>query len=129
MTVAVVFCRLLATKNSPYKVLKIGAYTMDIISIALLVVAFLLIIMGLYGLLRTRNIIRLILAIAITVKAVILLLAIAGIASGNLALVQTFIVTLIVVELVMVLAAVGVAIGVYRQNGNIDINHLTKLKG
>ena len=102
---------------------------MNIISISLLSVAFLMIIIGLYGLMRTRNIMRLILALSITIKAVMLLLAIAANANGNLALAQTFIITLVVAELVLVLAAAGVAINIYRQNGSIDINHLTKLKG
>ena len=102
---------------------------MNIISIALLTVAFLMIIIGLYGLLGTRNIMRLVLALAISIKAVVLLVAIAGLVSGNPVLAQTFIITIIVVKLVLVLTAAGVAINIYRQTGSIDINHLTKLKG
>ena len=101
---------------------------MNIISIALLTTAFLLIIIGLYGLLRMRNIMRLILALAIAGKAVVLLVAIAGIANGNPVLAQTFIISIIVAKLVLVLVVAGIAINVYRQNGNIDISHLTKLK-
>lgn len=101
----------------------------NITSIALLSVAFLMIMIGFYGLLRTRSIFRLMLAAEVAMKAIALLLAIAGIMNGNLALAQTFIITMLVVEVVLVVVAAGIAVSVYRQTGNLDISNLNKLKG
>jgi len=102
---------------------------MSILNISILTTAMLLIITGLFMLLRTYNMIRIIIAIEVVIKAVTLLLAYAGYVNGSFALVQTFIITMIVIEVVVAVVAAGIAVSVYRNNDNMDIRNLNKLKG
>ncbi len=97
--------------------------------IILLVTALLLIISGLFCLVRTRNIIRLILGIEVTMKAITLLFLFAGRINGNLALAESFMISIIVAEVIVAVVAAGIAIKVYRLHGSMDINFLNKLKG
>ena len=102
---------------------------MNILNLAILTTALLLIITGLYMLFRTHNMIRIILAIEIVVKAVTLILAFAGYVTGKYALVQAFIITMIVIEVVVAVVAAGIAVNVYKNNGNMDVSKLKRLKG
>lgn len=102
---------------------------MNTISIAVLVTALLLIVTGLYMLVRTNNLIRIIIAIEIAMKAITLLLIFAGWLNGNSALSQAFVVTIIVVEVVVAVVAAGIAISIFRKNGDMDIRKLNKLNG
>ena len=102
---------------------------MTVISIAILVAALLLIITGMYCLMRTRHIIRIILAIELTMKAITLLLICAGRVNGHMALAQAFVVTMIVAEVVVAVVAAGLAVNVFRRYNSMDLRHLTKLNG
>jgi NADH-quinone oxidoreductase subunit K len=102
---------------------------MSIITLGLITTALLLIITGLYMLLRTNNMIRIIIAIEILMKAVTLLLAFSGYVSGNYNVVQAFIITMIVIEVVVAVVAAGIAVSVYRNKGNMDVRNLNDLKG
>ncbi len=84
---------------------------------------------GLYCILVSRNLIRILLGLEILTKAVTFLLALAGEISGERALAQSFIITLIVLEVVVIAVAAGVVISAYRQQGNLDVRGLHKLKG
>jgi len=99
------------------------------ISVAILITALLLILSGMYCLMRTHNIIRIILAIEVTMKAITLLLVFAGRINGNIALAQSFVVTMIVAEVMVAVVAAGIAISVYRRYGSMEIDNLTKLNG
>ena len=102
---------------------------MSIVEIGILVTAALLIITGLYCLVRTYNIIRIIISVEIAMKAVTLLLAFAGWVNGGAALAQTFVITMIVIEVVVAVVAAGIAISVFRHNGSMDIRKLKNLRG
>jgi NADH:ubiquinone oxidoreductase subunit K len=102
---------------------------MTTISIAILVTALLLILTGMYCLVRTRNIIRIILGIEVAMKAITLLLVFAGWYNGKLALVQSFVITMIVAEVVVAVVAAGIAISVFRRYGSMDLSNLTKMSG
>lgn len=102
---------------------------MNAITIAILVAALMMITTGMYCLMRTRNIIRIIIGIEVAMKAITLLLAFAGNINGNLALSQSYIITMIVIEVVVAVVAAGIAISVYRRHGSLDISKLTKLNG
>jgi len=102
---------------------------MTVVSIAILVTALLLILTGMYCLMRTRHIIRIILAIELTMKAITLLLICAGRVNGHMALAQTFVVTMIVAEVVVAVVSAGIAVNVFRHYGSMDLDNLTKLKG
>ncbi len=99
------------------------------VTIVLLVVAFLLIITGLFMLLKTPNMMKIIIAVEIAMKAVTLLMIFAGVQSGHVALSQSLIVTMIVLEAVVAVVAIGIAVSLYRHHGDMNISRLNKLKG
>ena len=84
---------------------------------------------GLYGLLISRNMIKIVIALQILVKAAILALVAAGQASGQINLAQSLAVTVIVADTTV--AVVGLALGVQvrRRFGTLDVKELSRLKG
>jgi len=88
-----------------------------------------MIIAGMFCLVRTYNLIRIIIAIELAMKAITLLLVFSGWVNGNLALAQTFVITMIVLEVIVAVVAAGIIVSLYRKNGNVDIRELTNLKG
>ncbi|MGD0174724.1 MAG: NADH-quinone oxidoreductase subunit K [Anaerolineales bacterium] len=83
---------------------------------------------GLYGLLASRNLIKIIVALQILAKSAVLALVAAGSASGKIDLSQSLAITVIVVDTVV--AAVGLALGVQvrKQFGSLDVANLSSLK-
>jgi NADH-quinone oxidoreductase subunit K len=83
---------------------------------------------GLYGLLASRNLIKIIVALQILAKSAVLALVAAGSASGRIDLSQSLAITVIVVDTVV--AAVGLALGVQvrKQFGSLDVANLSSLK-
>ncbi|MCL1816449.1 MAG: NADH-quinone oxidoreductase subunit K [Clostridiales bacterium] len=102
---------------------------MNALSIMVLVAALLLILSGMFCLMRTRHIIRIILGIEVAMKAITLLLIYAGNVSDRMALAQSFVVTMIVAEVVVAVVAAGIAVNVFRRYGSMDLDNLTKLRG
>jgi NADH-quinone oxidoreductase subunit K len=83
---------------------------------------------GLYGLLATRNLIKIIVAMQILTKAAVLALVAAGSASGQINLSQSLAITVIVVDTIV--AAVGLALGVQvrKRFGSLDAANLASLR-
>ncbi len=102
---------------------------MNVFHLSILIAAVLLIISGLYLLMRTHNMIKIIIGVELMMKAVTLVLAFAGYFTGNYGLVQAFIITMIVVEVIIAVVAAGIIISYFRNNGNINLRNLNKLKG
>ncbi|MDO4732693.1 MAG: NADH-quinone oxidoreductase subunit K [Bacillota bacterium] len=102
---------------------------MTLFTMVALLVALLLIFTGVYLLVKTHNMLRIIIAIEIVMKAITLLLIFAGLMNGKMALTQSFIITVIVIEVVVAVVAAGVAINLYRHNGDMEISRLNKLNG
>jgi multisubunit Na+/H+ antiporter MnhC subunit len=92
-------------------------------------VAILMTVAALYCILASRNLIRILIGLELLTKAVTLLLAVAGYVTGRMAVVQTFIITLIVIEVVVIAVAAGVVLGVHRHNQDLDPRKLTNLRG
>jgi NADH:ubiquinone oxidoreductase subunit K len=84
---------------------------------------------GLYGLLTTRSLIKLIVALQILVKSALLGLVLAGVASGHPSLGQSLAVTVIVADTIVAVVALALAIQVRRQTGTFDIKDLSNLRG
>ncbi|MFA5858749.1 MAG: NADH-quinone oxidoreductase subunit K [Elusimicrobiota bacterium] len=89
----------------------------------------LLFVVGLYCIITTTNLIRLLIGIEILIKAVTLLFALAGWLTGNTALSQVLIITLIVVEVVIMVVAGGLIVNVYRHTKSIESRGIKNLKG
>jgi NADH-quinone oxidoreductase subunit K len=84
---------------------------------------------GFYGLLITRNLIKVVLVLQILIKAAILAFILAGKMSGNLGLGQSAAATIIVADTIV--AVVGLALGVQvrRRFGTLDVPKISTLRG
>lgn len=96
--------------------------------ILILAVALVLIV-GTYTLLVTRNLMRILLSIEILMKGATLLLIGAGYITGDMATAQAFVITVIVIEAVLLVVATGIVLGVYRANGTLNTRSINHLKG
>ena len=94
-----------------------------------LTVAMLLGIIGLYCLLVSTNMMRIIIGLEVMTKAVVLLLAVVGKITGFTALTQSYIITIIVVEAVVIAVAAGIVVCTFKQQGSLDVRGLRKLNG
>lgn len=96
---------------------------------ASLVLVALLLVVGLYCLVVSRNLIRILIGLEILTKAVTMLLALGGYASGRMAQAQSFIVVLIAIEVVVIAVAAGIVIGAHEHQGDLDARRLRQLRG
>ena len=89
----------------------------------------LLFIIGIYALLATRNLLRILIGMEILTKGATLLLVAAGFLTGRQNSIQPIIITMIVMEVVIIAVAAGVVIASYRNNKTISVRSLRNLKG
>jgi NADH:ubiquinone oxidoreductase subunit K len=84
---------------------------------------------GFYGLLITRNLIKVVMVLQILIKAAVLALILAGKMSGNLGLGESAAATVIVADTIV--AVVGLALGVQvrRRFGTLDVPKISSLRG
>jgi NADH-quinone oxidoreductase subunit K len=86
-------------------------------------------IVGLYCLLTTRNLVRALIGLEILTKGVTLLIIVTGYASRQIALAQSLAVTLIVIEVAVIVVAVSIVLCIYRRTAGIDTRSLREIKG
>jgi NADH-quinone oxidoreductase subunit K len=84
---------------------------------------------GLYCLLITRNLIKLVVALQIMVKAAVLGLVVAGHVSNQVQLSQSLAVTVIVADTVVAVIGLALAVQIRRQLGTLDVGDLSQLRG
>jgi len=84
---------------------------------------------GVYSLLVTKNLMRVLISIEVITKAVTLLLVGAGYISGNMAKAQAYVVTVIIIEVMLLVIATGLVLGVYRANDSLNTGNINNLKG
>jgi NADH:ubiquinone oxidoreductase subunit K len=84
---------------------------------------------GFYGLLITRNLIKIVMVLQILVKAAILALVLAGKSSGNPGLGQSIAVTVIVADTIVAVIGLALAIQVRRHCGTLDVREVSRLQG
>lgn len=84
---------------------------------------------GFYGLLAGRNLIKLIVALQILVKAALLGLIVAGNESGMINLSQSLAITVIVADTVVATVGMALAVQVRRRIGTLDVRDLARLRG
>jgi NADH:ubiquinone oxidoreductase subunit K len=84
---------------------------------------------GLYGLLAMRNLIKLVIALQLLVKAAVLALVLAGSASGQIDLGQSLAITVILADTVVAVVGLALAIQVRRYVGSLDVRELSRLRG
>lgn len=94
------------------------------VSLAILIFAA-----AIYCITISRNLIRILIGVEIFTKAVTLLLLASGVATGNMGISQSVMITVIVIEVVVIAVAAGVVIGAYRRTGSLDPRTLVDLRG
>lgn len=88
-----------------------------------------LIVVGIYGLMARRNLIKLVVALQLLTKGAVLALVIAGAVSGQPRLGESLAISVIAVDTVIAAVALALAIQIKRRGGSLDIGTLTHLKG
>jgi NADH:ubiquinone oxidoreductase subunit K len=83
---------------------------------------------GFYGLMILRNLIKIIVALQITSKGVIIALVTAGIASGQIGLAQSLAVTFILADTIIAVVGLALAVQMHRRYGTLDLKALAALR-
>ena len=94
-----------------------------------IVCAITLFIIGIYCIILTFNLIRALIGLEILIKAITLLIIVAGYITGHTALTQSLVITMIVIEVVVITIAVGLVLGIHQQNNSLDARKIRNLKG
>lgn len=84
---------------------------------------------GFYGLLVCRNLIKIVIALQILVKAALLSIVFAGEASQNITLAQSLAITVIVADTIVAVIGMALAVKIRRHLGTLDAAQLTSLQG
>ena len=84
---------------------------------------------GFYGLLITRNLIKMVAVLQVLVKGAVLALVFAGRASGQGQLGQSLAATVIVADTIVAVIGLALAVQVRQRLGTLDLNDLARLKG
>ena len=84
---------------------------------------------GFYGLLITRNLIKVVMVLQILIKGVILALVLAGKLGGNSGLGQSTAATVIVADTIVAVVGLALAVQVRRRFGTLDVPQISSLKG
>jgi len=83
---------------------------------------------GIYGLLITRNLIKMIVVLQILVKPVILAFVLAGHLRGQHNLGQSLALTVIVADTIVAVLGLSLAVQVRKHFGTLDLKHLNTLR-
>lgn len=89
----------------------------------------LLLVDGLWCMLATKNLLRMLIGLEILMKSVTFFLIVAGYLAGRMALAQSLVITVIVIEVVVVVVAAGIIMGFFRQHDSLSVGNTDKLKG
>lgn len=84
---------------------------------------------GIYGLLITRNMIKIVMVLQLLVKSAILALMLAGKVSGQVGLGQSLAATVIVADTMVAVVALAIAIQIRRRFNTLDTVEVSTLKG
>ena len=86
-------------------------------------------IVGMYCLITTRNLVRALIGLEVLTKGVTLLIILTGYVSNQIALAQSLAITLIVIEVAVIVVAVSIVLCIYRRTGGIDARSIREIKG
>ncbi len=84
---------------------------------------------GFYGLLASRNLIKVVVALQILAKAALLIFMAAGVSNGKMNLSQSLAITIIVADTLVAVIGIALAVQIRRQTGTLDVKELSKLRG
>ncbi len=84
---------------------------------------------GFYGLMASRNLIKIVIALQILVKAALLGLVAAGNANGQINLSQSMALTVIVADTIVAVMGIALGVQIRRRVGTLDVHDLSRLRG
>ena len=84
---------------------------------------------GFYGLLITRNLIKVVMVLQVLIKAALLALVLAGKISGNPGLGQSTAATVLVADTIVAVVGLALAVQVRRRFGTLDVPKISTLRG
>lgn len=84
---------------------------------------------GFYGLLVSRNLIKIVLCLQILAKAAILALVAAGQVTGQVDLGQSLALTVIVADTIVAVMGIALGVQIRRRTGTLDVSKLSSLRG
>ena len=84
---------------------------------------------GIYCVVFSQNLIRILIGLEMLTKGVTLMLGLAGAVTGRMPLAEALIITLIVLEVVAIAVAAGLVIGIFKHHGEARVSVLKDLKG
>jgi NADH:ubiquinone oxidoreductase subunit K len=89
----------------------------------------LLLIIGFYYILATRNLVRILLGVEIITKAALLSIIVVGYVTDNMPLAQSLAVIMIIIEVFVIAVAAGIIIQIYKVTGSVDARNIRNLRG
>jgi NADH-quinone oxidoreductase subunit K len=98
------------------------------VPVIIIVAVFGLLGVGFYGLLISRNLIKVVVALQILVKGAMIALVLAGRIAGQVNLGQSLALTVIVADTIVAVVAMALAVQVRRTIGTLDMRSLTNLR-
>lgn len=84
---------------------------------------------GCYGLLITRNLIKVVIALQVLVKAVVVALVLAGQSGGQPGIGQSLAATVIVADTMVAVVGMALAVQIQRRFGGVDVSAISTLRG
>lgn len=84
--------------------------------------------LGLYALLTMRNLVRLILALQVMVKGIIILIIVAGNTQDQMGTAQSMALTFIIADTIVAVLGMALAVQVKRVTGSLDTKEISKLR-
>lgn len=99
---------------------------MSLLFVIFIVTVVLMFAIGIYSLLVTHNLMRILISIEILTKGVTLLLIVAGYISGQMDLAEAYVITVIIIEVVLLAVATGLVLGLSRANGTLDTRKMNR---
>jgi NADH-quinone oxidoreductase subunit K len=88
-----------------------------------------LLFIGFYCILVSRNLIRILIGLEVLAKAITLGIVAVGYATKNTALSQSLAITVIIIEVFVIAIAAGLVINIYRKHDSLSTENLENLKG
>ncbi len=84
---------------------------------------------GCYGILMTRNLIKIVIALQVLIKAAVLALVLAGQAGGQAGTGQSLAATVIVADTMVAVVGLALAVQIRRRVGSVDLSAISRLRG
>ena len=94
-----------------------------------IIATILLLAIGFYSIIVTKNLLRILLSVEILTKAATLLMIGAGHLTGDMGAAQGYVITIIVLEVMILVVATGIVYSAYKKNKTLDTDKLNNLKG